>query len=98
MGDHAIANLEDLINRKIELAKTYTDGLKNVEGLSLPQSPREGDRDVYSLFMIQHEERDLLQKYLSERGIQSGVHYPIPIHLQTPGKNVILWTRSDDKK
>lgn len=37
---------------------------------------------VYHLFVIRTEKRDALQAYLLERGIQTGIHYPIPIHLQ----------------
>lgn len=39
-------------------------------------------RHVYHLYVVQTEARDLLQRHLSERGIQTGVHYPVPIHLQ----------------
>jgi dTDP-4-amino-4,6-dideoxygalactose transaminase len=37
---------------------------------------------VYHLFVIRCIERDALKAYLHERGIASGIHYPIPVHLQ----------------
>lgn len=37
---------------------------------------------VYHTFIIQAEKRDALQHYLSKRGIETKVHYPISIHLQ----------------
>jgi len=37
---------------------------------------------VYHLFIIETDHRDALQKYLSEAGIQTAIHYPVPIHLQ----------------
>lgn len=37
---------------------------------------------VYHLFVIRSKKRDALQKFLTERKIASGIHYPIPIHLQ----------------
>lgn len=37
---------------------------------------------IYHLYMIQTEERDALQKHLNANGVQTGIHYPIPIHLQ----------------
>ena len=37
---------------------------------------------VYHLFIVQTAERDALREILAERGIQTGIHYPIPIHLQ----------------
>lgn len=40
------------------------------------------EEPVYQTFMIQVDERDRLQKYLYDHGIETKVHYPIPIHRQ----------------
>jgi dTDP-4-amino-4,6-dideoxygalactose transaminase len=50
-------------------------------GLTLP---REGDhaRHVYHLYVVQTGERDALQKHLAAAGVQTGIHYPVPVHLQ----------------
>ncbi len=37
---------------------------------------------VYHLYVVQTEARDALQKTLTEAGVQTGIHYPVPIHLQ----------------
>lgn len=37
---------------------------------------------VYHLFVVQTDARDALQRYLSAAGVQTGIHYPVPIHLQ----------------
>ena len=37
---------------------------------------------VYHLYVVQAQDRDVLQAYLKARGIATGIHYPIPIHLQ----------------
>lgn len=37
---------------------------------------------VFHLYVIRASRRDELQKHLSDRGIQTGIHYPIPIHQQ----------------
>jgi dTDP-4-amino-4,6-dideoxygalactose transaminase len=39
-------------------------------------------RSVYHLYVILVENRDELQKYLQEKGIATGLHYPLPLHLQ----------------
>lgn len=46
--------------------------------------PTEGPNEycAYHLFVIQTERRDDLQIYLSENGVDTKIHYPIPIHLQ----------------
>lgn len=41
------------------------------------------NKHVYHLYVIQAPRRDELQAFLKSRGIFSGIHYPIPVHLQT---------------
>lgn len=41
-------------------------------------------RHVYHLFVVRTPERERLQRRLSEAGVGTGVHYPIPVHLQPP--------------
>ncbi len=45
---------------------------------------------VYHLYIIRTQKRDDLQRYLSENGINTGLHYSIPIHLQKAYKNLNL--------
>jgi dTDP-4-amino-4,6-dideoxygalactose transaminase len=44
----------------------------------------DGRKHVYHIYGIYHPARDSLQKSLLEAGIQTGIHYPIPVHLQRP--------------
>jgi dTDP-4-amino-4,6-dideoxygalactose transaminase len=39
-------------------------------------------RHVYHVYAIRHPRRDALQAFLTERGIGTNIHYPIPVHLQ----------------
>jgi dTDP-4-amino-4,6-dideoxygalactose transaminase len=41
-------------------------------------------RHVYHVYAVRTPSRDLLQRQLQQQGIQTGIHYPIPVHLQ-PG-------------
>lgn len=50
-------------------------------GLTLPREAPYA-RHVYHLYVVQTEERDALQKHLSDAGVQTGIHYPVPVHLQ----------------
>jgi dTDP-4-amino-4,6-dideoxygalactose transaminase len=43
---------------------------------------RAGCRHVYHLYTVRVADRDRFQAYLRERGIDTGKHYPIPVHLQ----------------
>lgn len=49
--------------------------------LVLPQVRRSSSH-VYHLYVVQVPQRDALRRYLTQRGIATAVHYPIPVHLQ----------------
>lgn len=38
-------------------------------------------RHVYHVYAVRTNKRDVLQKYLNERGVQTSIHYPLPVHL-----------------
>ena len=61
-------------------AARYTELLKDAN-LLLPAEMAYAHH-VYHVFVVQSEKRDELQRQLSDAGIQTGIHYPIPIHLQ----------------
>lgn len=66
--------------RRRQIARRYLDGIK-LPGLVLPPSDRV-DEDCWHLFVVRVEARDRFVTFLMERGIQTNVHYPIPIHKQ----------------
>ncbi len=73
--------LEKWTENKRAAAQNYTDQLKGIPEIKLPvEMPY--NRHVYHLFVIQAEERNKLQNFLNENGISTGLHYPIPLHLQ----------------
>ena len=45
-------------------------------------------RSVYHLYVIRSHDRDELQAYLKDKGIATGVHYPVPVHLQLAYQNL----------
>lgn len=68
-------------DRRREIAEQYISGITNPK-IILPNSPSESNEHVWHLFVIRTEERDELQKYLLENGVQTLIHYPIPPHKQ----------------
>ena len=62
-------------------ADRYAAELEGVGDLAL-QKRSGSSTHVYHLFVVETAERDGLREFLTERGIQTGIHYPIPIHLQ----------------
>jgi len=51
------------------------------------QTPLERSKHVYHLYVIRSAQRDKLAQYLREHGISTGIHYPIPLHLQPAYRN-----------
>ena len=67
--------------RRREISGYYIGNI-NHEAITLPQMPENKKAHVWHLFVIRLQERDRLQAYLSEKGIQTQIHYPIPPHKQ----------------
>ena len=62
-------------------ADAYAAELNGVGDLLLQQRS-DSSTHVCHLFVIETERRDALREHLSERGVQTGIHDPIPIHRQ----------------
>jgi dTDP-4-amino-4,6-dideoxygalactose transaminase len=75
-----LRRLDTMNERRRELAVRYERGLAGLP-LALP-SVRAQAGHVYHLFVVRTPHRDKLAAFLKERGIQTGVHYPIPTHRQ----------------
>lgn len=73
--------LDETNRRRQEIAKAYCSGITN-ELISLPHLPEHISEHVWHLFVIQCDDRDKLQRFLSEKSIQTLIHYPTPPHLQ----------------
>jgi len=61
------------------IARRYLQGLK---GLPLKLPAPVGEDHVYHLFVIRTPDRDRLRQHLDRAGIQTGLHYPVPLHRQ----------------
>ena len=75
-----LRHLDEWNDRRRKIAGHYLDGLAG-SGLVLPHVPEWAD-PVWHLFVVRHAKRDALLKRLSEAGVGSLIHYPIPPHRQ----------------
>lgn len=73
--------LDEWNERRREVAATYIEGLDGVDGLPLPYVPAWAE-SVWHLFAVRSSSRNHLQKRLTEAGIGTLIHYPVPPHLQ----------------
>jgi len=72
--------LQEWTNKRRTHAQFYAAALAQLKehGVILPTDV---EGHVYHLFVLRTAKRDALLNFLKEKGIQAGVHYPIPIHL-----------------
>lgn len=78
--------LGDWNNRRREIAKYYDSELKEMN-ISTPFKSDEV-KHVYHMYILQSKKRQEVVSYLKERGIATGIYYPIPLHLQKVYENL----------
>jgi len=76
--------LEQWIERRREIARIYTRGLKNIAHIKLPVPPDANPRffDVFQNYVLRAQKRDELFQFLKEKGVETLIKDPIPNHLQ----------------
>jgi perosamine synthetase len=77
-----LKHLDKWNEQRRNVAKMYDKKLAGIEGIRLPPM---GDKDitpVFHLYAVRCSKRDELAEYLNKNGIEAGVHYPVPIHMQ----------------
>lgn len=65
-----------------ESARTYKELFAPLSGRVVTPQESGHSKSVYHLYVVRTLYRDQLQKHLTESGIGTGIHYPVPIHLQ----------------
>jgi dTDP-4-amino-4,6-dideoxygalactose transaminase len=76
-----LAHLAKWNNQRRERAADYNRLLANNESVILPYEPS-WSRAAYHLYVIRSEDRDGMINHLKKVNISTGIHYPIPLHLQ----------------
>jgi dTDP-4-amino-4,6-dideoxygalactose transaminase len=82
--NYHITKLDKVINQRRANADLYKE-LLNKNYIYIPKSDND-NFDTYHTFVIQVDKRSELISYLENKGIQTSIHYPIPIHLQPAAK------------
>jgi dTDP-4-amino-4,6-dideoxygalactose transaminase len=76
-----LPHLDEWNEKRREKARIYDRLFRDVEGVITPYTAPYS-RHIYHLYVIRVRKRDELRNYLSEREIGTGIHYPLPLHLQ----------------
>lgn len=76
-----LAHLAKWNSQRRDRAAEYSRLLATNEALTLPHEPS-WSRAVYHLYVIRTKDRDGMMSHLKKAGIGTGIHYPVPLHLQ----------------
>jgi dTDP-4-amino-4,6-dideoxygalactose transaminase len=75
-----LAHLDRQNARRAEIASAYGEALRSTP--LRPPRPRDDATHVYHLYVVRTEERDKVQAALRQKGVGTGIHYPVPVHQQ----------------
>lgn len=79
--------VKSLTNKRIKIAQKFDKLLGDLPQITIP--PRHKNvRQVYHVYILQAEDRNELIKYLIDKGIDAKIHYPVPLHLQKPAREL----------
>jgi dTDP-3-amino-3,4,6-trideoxy-alpha-D-glucose transaminase len=78
-----LASLDDANEARARRARDYREKLSGTH-VTLPPKDEADVKSVWHLYVIRTSARDDLRSFLEARQIGTGIHYPIPIHFQTP--------------
>jgi dTDP-4-amino-4,6-dideoxygalactose transaminase len=76
-----LPHLEAWTEGRRKVAAAYRDALDGIDEIRLPDEAAYA-RHVYHLYVIRADRRDELQQHLTAEAIGTGLHYPLPLHLQ----------------
>jgi dTDP-4-amino-4,6-dideoxygalactose transaminase len=76
-----LRRLEDWNGKRRQAAARYRENLNWADGVVLPFEPT-WSRAIYHLYVIRCADRDAMQAQLAKEKIWTGLHYPVPLHLQ----------------
>jgi len=82
IGRVQLKHLDEWNEKRRRIAETYNRLLSDIDELILPPKGDGKTRPVYHLYVLRTKNRDGLKLFLESNGIQCGIHYVLPIHLQ----------------
>jgi UDP-2-acetamido-2-deoxy-ribo-hexuluronate aminotransferase len=78
-----LSHYEKEIEVRNAVAQGYNKGLAGLAGIQVPEVSKEVE-SVWAQYTVRCADREGLQQFLTEKGVPTAVHYPKPLHMQTP--------------
>lgn len=84
IGNFVMKHLETVTAKRRKIAEMYDKGFKDLQELIAIPLRKKNVFQVFHTYVIRVKNREKLIKYLNNNGVETKVHYRIPIHLQKP--------------
>jgi len=81
---YMLKSLSEVTETRKKHAQIYDKSLKNLAGVVILPPRRENVDQVFHTYVVQVKGRTAFMKYLQDHGVETKIHYPVPIHLQKP--------------
>jgi len=82
IGRVQLRRLDEWNKKRVQVAAVYDELLADLDEVSTPPKGGSWVTPVYHLYVVKVKKRTELREYLQKNGVQSGVHYPLPVPLQ----------------
>ena len=86
VANHLLNKIDHITDSRIKNAALYDELLIDVPQITVPKRPKH-IKQVYHIYVVRAQNRNQLQQFLIEKGIDAKVHYPVPMHLQPASKH-----------
>lgn len=84
IGRQQLRRLDEWNARRSEISSRYRDAWADIEELVLPPDGSSTIDPAWYLYVVRCDNRDDLAAHLEARGVETGIHYDPPVHLQPP--------------
>jgi len=95
IGRVQLRRLDEWNIRRATIGSLYDELLSDLDEIGIPPKPTSEVKPVYHCYVIRTRKRDELKAWLQQRGVQCGVHYPLPIPLQPIYKRLFGYQSGD---
>jgi perosamine synthetase len=95
IGRVQLRRLDEWNRKRVDVAAVYDKLLSDMDEVITPARGNSLVTPVYHLYVVKAKKRDDLRLYLQRSGVQSGVHYPLPIPLQPVYKEMFKFNSGD---
>lgn len=95
IGRVQLRNLNTWTEKRKNVAKLYSQMLADLDEIVLPPGGNTNVKPVYHLYVIRTRFRNKLKDWLAQNGVQCGIHYPLPIHLQPIYQSLFTYKEGD---